>query len=98
MLLLAIMIGIVGLVNLDNVNNLLSTQYDSRLVPIRDLAQAGTDLGNLDSAVQRTLTDPVVAHRAGYVASATQAAADIDRQLADYAPLASTSADEVAGL
>jgi hypothetical protein len=49
--------------------------YADRVVPIRDLAQVRADLGDIDSQIQRAITDQSEANRAKYPATSEKDAA-----------------------
>jgi methyl-accepting chemotaxis protein len=83
-LVLTAIVGGVGILNLNNVNALASSMYADRVVPIRDLAQVRADLGDIDSQIQRAITDPSEKNRSGYVATAEQDAVEMNKLIADY--------------
>jgi methyl-accepting chemotaxis protein len=83
-LVLTAIVGGVGIVNLNNVNALAGSMYADRVVPIRDLAQARADLGDIDSQIQRAITDPSERNRAGYAAMAEKDATEMDKLISGY--------------
>jgi methyl-accepting chemotaxis protein len=53
---LMVVIGLLAIVNLGSVNTLGASVYGDRLVPIRDLGEARSLLGDIDSQIQRNFT------------------------------------------
>jgi methyl-accepting chemotaxis protein len=100
MLILAIVLGVLGLNKLDSVASLLGTQYDGRLVPIRDLGQARADLDNLTigNAIQFATAGHASLLRPGYTATVQDQSQDIETLISGYAAIAAGSADEAAGI
>lgn len=84
-LLLAALVGAIGLYSLGSVAALASTVYDDRVVPLRDLAQVRADLGEIDSQILRAVVDQSEKNRATYPAAADRAAAEMDKLIATYA-------------
>src|ERR687885_1588235 len=81
---LTAIIGGVGVLNLRTVNELGGSMYDDRVVPIRDLAQVRADLGDIDSQIQRAITDQSDKNRASYPATSEKDAAHMDSLIAAY--------------
>jgi hypothetical protein len=54
---LAAIVGATGVFSLRNVNDLSGSMYADRVVPIRDMAQVRALLGDIDSMIQRAITD-----------------------------------------
>lgn len=78
-LLLALIVGAADIKSLAAVDALRTTLYDDQLVPIRDLARARADLADMDSQVQRSLSDPAGKGMATYRSAVDKDVADIDR-------------------
>jgi methyl-accepting chemotaxis protein len=57
LLALAALIGIVSIKNLSSVNAKGGSMYTDRVVPMRDLAEVRAILGDIDSQIQRAITD-----------------------------------------
>jgi methyl-accepting chemotaxis protein len=85
LLILTTVVGGAGLFNLRTVDQLGGSMYDDRVVPIRDLAQVRADLGDIDSQIQRAITDQSEENRASYAAAADKDAADMDVLITSYA-------------
>jgi methyl-accepting chemotaxis protein len=83
-LVLTAIVGGVGILNLNNVNALAGSMYADRVVPLRDIAQVRADLGDIDSQIQRAITDPSDKNRATYPVAADKDAAEMDKLIADY--------------
>src|SRR5919199_645265 len=83
-LFLAVVVGGVSVLSLRTVNDLGGSMYDDRVVPIRDLAQVRADLGDIDSQIQRAITDQSDKNRASYPAAADKDAAHMDSLIAAY--------------
>lgn len=96
MLLLAVLVGVVGLINLDSVNGLLTLQYDDHLVPIDNLAQARSDVGTINSGSLRAIIDRPDARATAAVTA--RAVANVNHLLDQYALTARDTAAERAGL
>jgi methyl-accepting chemotaxis protein len=85
LLVLTTVVGAVGVFNLNTVNELGGSMYGDRVVPIRDLAQVRADLGDIDSQIQRAITDPSDKNRANYAVVADKDAAEMDKLITSYA-------------
>ncbi|HEY3057536.1 MAG TPA: methyl-accepting chemotaxis protein [Chloroflexota bacterium] len=81
---LAAVVGATGVYSLKNVNDKAGSMYADRVVPIRDLAQARADLGDIDSQIQRAITDQSAKNRDGYPATSEKDAAHMDQLIAAY--------------
>ena len=57
LLALAALIGVVSITSLSSVNAKGGSMYADRVVPIRDLAEVRAILGDIDSQIQRAITD-----------------------------------------
>ena len=57
LLALAALIGLISIKNLSSVNAKGGSMYADRVVPIRDLAEIRAILGDIDSQIQRAITD-----------------------------------------
>jgi methyl-accepting chemotaxis protein len=86
-LVLTAVVGGINIVNLSNVNALSGSMYADRVVPIRDLAQVRAVLGDIDSQIQRAITDPADKNQAAYLAYAVTSdndAAEMDKLIRTY--------------
>jgi methyl-accepting chemotaxis protein len=84
MLALMLLIGASSIRSLAAVDGKGGSMYADRVVPIRDLAEARALLGDIDSQIQRAITD-TGGDDAGYVAAAKADADKLDALMARYA-------------
>lgn len=81
---LTAILGIAALLGLRGTAIIARSMYADRVIPLRDLAQVRADLGDIDSQIQRAITDRPGADRTGYTTAAERDAAEMDRLLAAY--------------
>jgi methyl-accepting chemotaxis protein len=75
-------IGILSIFNLAAVDSLGASMYADRVAPIRDLGEARSLLGDIDSQIQRNITTTTPSAEYGTVAAADAAA--IDKLITTY--------------
>jgi len=92
-----ILVGAVGLFSLRSVTDISASMYDDRVEPLRDLAQIRASLGDIDSQIQRAITDRGDGKQAGYATAAENDAAQMVKLIADYEQTQLVD-DEVSGL
>src|SRR5690242_11368011 len=81
---LCAIVGGVGVLSVRSVHELGGGMYGDRLVPIHDLAQVRADLGDIDSQIQRAITDQSAKNRATYPVAADKDATDMDSLVKKY--------------
>jgi methyl-accepting chemotaxis protein len=96
-LILTAIVGGVGIVSLKGVEAIAGSMYMDRVVPVRDLAQVRADLGDIDSQIQRAITNRDSGRQAGYTATAAKDATEMDKLVASYEQTYLIT-DEVKGL
>jgi methyl-accepting chemotaxis protein len=80
---LTLLIGVISIINLAAVNAKGGSMYADRVVPIRDLAEVRGILGDLDSQIQRAITDST-GDDAAYVETVENDFRVIDRLVKGY--------------
>lgn len=93
-LLLAASIGAIGIFSLNKVNDLASLVYDGPFTTVSNLAEVRSLLGDIDSQVQRIISDPIIANHSKYASAADKDAADINTLLASDAVKYETDAEK----
>ena len=93
-LLLAGVIGGIGIFNLNKVNDLASLVYDSPFSTVTNLAGVRSLLGDLDSQLQAAIIDTSAANHGKYVSAADKDAADINTLVASDAVKYETDAEK----
>jgi methyl-accepting chemotaxis protein len=83
LLALLLLVGALSVKNLGAVNAKGGSMYADRVVPIRDLAQVKSLLGDIDSQMQRSITDPA-GHDAQYAKVVEDDVKAIDRLVQTY--------------
>jgi methyl-accepting chemotaxis protein len=83
-LLLSMLVGVINLYHLAHVSTLGAAIYEEQVHPIRDLAQARAELGEIDSQILRAIIDQSAQNRATYPGEAEKLATSIDRIVASY--------------
>jgi len=81
---LAAVVGATGVLSLKNVNDLSGSMYVDRVVPIRDMGQVRGVLGDIDSQIQRAITDQSDKNRATYPEIVEKDTVDTDKLLAAF--------------
>jgi methyl-accepting chemotaxis protein len=83
MLALMLLIGAIAVSSLGTVNGKGASMYADRVVPIRDLAEVRALLGDIDSQIQRAITDR--GDDTGYVTTVDEDVRELDALIAEYA-------------
>jgi methyl-accepting chemotaxis protein len=89
-----LVVGLVSISKLSSVNTLGGSMYRDRVAPIRDLGQVRASLGDVDSKIQRAITDS--ANGAKYQAAAGTDATAIDTLIRGYAKTSLVDAEQQA--
>ena len=82
LLLFLLVTGALAIRNLGSVNTLGGSMYGDRVVPLVQLGEARALLGDIDSQIQRNISDPPKS--ATFAAAAAKDAAGIDQQIQAY--------------
>jgi methyl-accepting chemotaxis protein len=89
-----LVVGLVSIGKLSSVNTIGGSMYRDRVVPIRDLGQVRASLGDIDSQIQRAMTDP--ANAAKYQATAGTDATTMDSLIRTYSATSLVAAEQQA--
>jgi methyl-accepting chemotaxis protein len=84
LLVLMTAVGVLAIVNLASVNAKGGSMYADRVVPIRDLAQVRALLGDIDSQIQRAITDQSAENRELYPKTSEADAVQMDELVEAY--------------
>jgi methyl-accepting chemotaxis protein len=81
---LMLLVGAVSISRLGAVNGIGGSVYADRVVPLRDISSMRAALGDIDSQIQRAITDRAAGHQAGYAAAAAKDDAAIAKLMRAY--------------
>ena len=93
---LALLIGGMGIFELSRVAQLGGSMYRDNVVVLRDLSEVRSLLGDIDSQIQRAITDRTRTNGPTYTATSEKDAAEMDRLIASYADTELSSAERTA--
>jgi methyl-accepting chemotaxis protein len=84
LLFLMLVIGSLSVAKLGAVNTIASGMYVDRVVPLRDISSMRAALGDIDSQIQRAITDTDQAHQGGYAGVSAADDAAIEKLMRKY--------------
>jgi methyl-accepting chemotaxis protein len=81
---LLVVFGLVAITKLGAVERVGESMYADRVVPLKDLSESRALLGDIDSQIQRAITDQDPAHHVGYADISENDAKGIERLIEKY--------------
>ena len=84
LLMLMLVIGSLSVAKLGAVDTIASGMYVDRVVPLRDISSMRAALGDIDSQIQRAITDTDQAHQGGYAGVSATDDAAIEKLMRKY--------------
>ena len=87
-------VGITGVRSLGSVERISGSMYADRVVPLRDLGETRALLGDIDSQIQRAITDRDRSNQQGYADAVAKDRAAVEKILEAYAATKLVPAEE----